>query len=98
MVLDLSKQTSKDKIKDKLLRIAYHRLDEVSGMYKDSFGVKFPEFGHLTTHISTRHHMVHRNGFDKDGKKVSVDRDTVENLAAAVVEFVEEINKQLLER
>ena len=45
--------------------------------------------------VSTRHDLVHRNGKTKEGDKVIISIETIENLITAVTIFVKDIAVKL---
>ena len=83
-----------------LLDVIYHNISVVSNMYKDTFGIQFPRdnIGLIYKAIETRHDIVHRNGKNKSGDLVELENDKIERLIQIMTEFVENINKQLLEK
>lgn len=81
--------------KKAMLDIIYHNLPKVSEMYKDTFNVKFPQFGDIYKAVSKRHDFVHRNGKDKDGNEVSVNSTMIEVLVGDVRTFIIEIDDQI---
>jgi hypothetical protein len=54
-----------DKVESKasqhLTRLVWHRLDDVSSLYKNVLGIKFPDLKTLKEAIDVRHQLVHRN-------------------------------------
>lgn len=81
--------------KKAMLGIIYHNLNIVSGMYKDTLGVKFPKYGEILKAINKRHDFVHRNGKDKTGTKVILDKTMLLKLIEDMKDFITEIDNQL---
>lgn len=81
--------------KKAMLDIIYHHLPKVSGIYKDTLNVQFPNFGEIYKAVLKRHDLVHRNGKDKDGSEVNVDSDMIIELAKKMKEFILEIDNQI---
>ncbi len=86
---------AKSVAKKAMLDVIYHNLPKVSGMYKDTFGIKFPKYGEISKAVSKRHDLVHRNGKDKDGNEVIVNSDMVIKLINEVRTFVTQIDNQI---
>jgi len=76
--------------------VIYHDLAKVSGMYRDTLGVKFPNnIESLYKAVLVRHDIVHRNGKDKSGKFHSISAKEVENLVTQVLAFVTYMQRSL---
>ena len=88
----------KDIVKKELVDVIYHDLPKVQGMYKDTLGVEFPEFGELIKIIKTRHDMVHRNGKNKEGEEIVISNQTVLTAINEVENFVNELERRIMEK
>jgi len=84
-----------DKVKKTLLKIIYHNLPKVKGIYKATLDIEFPNIEYLAKMISTRHDLVHRNGKTKNGTNIKIDEVIIDNNFDNIVNFVKEIDKQL---
>jgi hypothetical protein len=85
----------KDIVKKELVDVIYHDLPKVKGMYEDTLGMDFPDIGELMKAIKTRHDMVHRNGKDKEGKKIEMTKELVFEVIERVELFVKEIDEKI---
>lgn len=85
----------KDIVKKELLDIIYHDLPKVKGMYEDTFEINFPEISEVAKIVSNRHNMVHRNGKDKEGNIISIDKNSIDEVIDKVEKFVREIDSLL---
>jgi hypothetical protein len=84
------------RVKSELTKVMWHDLSKVSGMYRDTLGIVFPKnLGPIYRAIVNRHHIVHRNGKDLEGNSVNVYKDDVDDLLAAVIALVEDIDNKL---
>ena len=64
-------------------------------MYRDTLGVSFPDDrGDVFRAILVRHALVHRNG-KIDGQEVVISKNTVEDLARKIEEFIRHIEDQM---
>jgi hypothetical protein len=81
--------------KKAMLDVIYHHLPKVAGMYKDTFSIKFPEFGEIFKAVLIRHDLIHRSGKDKNGKEVIVDSSMITKLINDVRTFITNIDEQI---
>lgn len=86
------------RILDELNSHIYHKLPKIAPMFEKIVGVKFGDIGALVKAIEKRHHLVHRNGKDKDGNMVTVTEQEVRDLKEEVQNFIQNIQKQLIEQ
>jgi hypothetical protein len=78
-----------------LQQVVWHRLDKVVPLLCDSFAIPRPSIGELMKHIVVRHDIVHRGGKTRDGNGVIVTTETLTQLRADVVAFIEELEAHL---
>lgn len=82
-------------ISDTLREVVYHNLPRVREMYRVILKVQFEDVGNLMKAVNRRHHIVHRNCRDKDGKEVIVREEDVLELIQQVSMFVTNIDNNL---
>ncbi|EXI84546.1 MAG: hypothetical protein AW11_03843 [Candidatus Accumulibacter regalis] len=92
-----------NKIRDYLRSILYHNLPQVNFLYSAALQVGIlvlaQDKAGLLKAILLRHDCVHRNGFDKDGEKLTIfTKDYVQGIADLIKNFVEAVEKQLRTR
>ncbi len=81
--------------RNRLLNIVWHNLDRVKPMYKTTLDIEFPEATEsIFSAIDKRHHIVHRNGKDKNGNEVEVTKGDISSLLDDVSDFVNYIDSQ----
>ena len=85
----------RDIVKKELVDVIYHDLPKVKGMYHDTLEIDFPDIEELMSAIKTRHDMVHRNGKNKEGKKIKITKDLVVDVIEKVEVFVKEIDEKI---
>ena len=91
-IFDCYEKVEKD-VRTYLLDLIWHNLPKVKEMYKSALDISFPEtMKPLYSAISKRHHIVHRNGYDKEGKLVSVTEQDVEEALRAVKELADHVD------
>lgn len=75
--------------------ILYHDLPKVSGIYRDTLGIEFSDFGDLYKSVFVRHDLVHRNGKSKSGEPSEISASDVDQLCAKAELFVKDIEAKL---
>lgn len=69
----------------------YHRLDGVRSLFKKCIGITIFDVEKMEDFIRKRHDLVHRNGKDKEGNPVSIQKEEVINLLQKEQEFIKGI-------
>ena len=64
-------------------------------IYETTLGIKFPDIGDMMKAISTRHDMVHRNGKDKKGIKITLTKEDVSKVIDKVYNFANIVENEL---
>lgn len=91
-------QSNIDKIVvERLQEIIYHNLAVVSKLYAAVLGVKFLPYEDLAKSVNIRHHIVHRNGKDKQNNPVVINKQDVKDLVQKVSDFIKNIETQILQ-
>jgi len=78
-----------------MLDTIYHNLPIVRNMYRDTFKINFPDFSEIYKSVLTRHDLVHRNGFTKNGQKVEIKKEDINQLMNNVKSFVRKLVTEL---
>lgn len=86
------------RISNTLKDLIYHHLPKIRGIYKDTLDVDMGSIKDIMLAVEKRHHIIHRNGKDKDGNAIVISKVDVEKLISIVIDFVENIEKQLDEK
>ena len=85
------------RVVDALRDVVWHNFPKIDHYYVGVFGCSmFPDDGSrtfLNTQSKIRHHCVHRNGFDLDQKRVSIDKSDIAALRDAIEKVVAHIEK-----
>ena len=81
--------------KGKMSEILYHNISKVSKIYNATLNISFPEIKVISKYVSQRHDLVHRNGKNKKGKQLIVDKETIDKLLDEVVDFVNKIDEKI---
>lgn len=86
--------TLKQHVKGHLQNTVWHRWDKVSPLLL-ALDVKLPRAAEVNAAIKKRHDIVHRSGFDIDGKPLTISALEIDSLAAAVLDLCRDIHRQL---
>ncbi len=85
----------RDIVKFELVNVIYHDLPKVKLMYQSSLEITFPEIDDLVLIIQKRHDMVHRNGKDKEGNKIEISKEIVDNIIDMVQYFIMDLESRI---
>jgi hypothetical protein len=88
----------KDIVKKELLGLLYHNIPKISGIYKDTFDIVFPDYSEIAKLVSTRHDLIHRNGKDKDGNIIIIKNKNISEAIDYVKQFIDSIEEQMDEK
>jgi hypothetical protein len=86
------------KVKEKLGKIVWHNLDKAKLLYEKTLGINFPDsYLEIKDDIQLRHHIVHRNGKDKEGDEFIIMPENIYSLIERVRTLVIHIDSALAE-
>lgn len=74
-----------------LRTLIFHDIAKVKRMYQSVLKIDFEEITWLFQAVTTRHHCVHRAGYDKDGNGVQLTTESVKSLIDQAAEFVHKV-------
>lgn len=80
-----------------LKSLIFHRLKIIRPMYKNVFGYEFSDISWLTNAILIRHDCAHRAGYDKEGKKIVITHQDIQELAGRCKKLVSDIDSHFNE-
>jgi len=95
---DALKIDAREYFLDQVSRIKFHNLSEVEPIFRKAFGVRFILTDSVLKSIQMRHHIVHRDGYTKEGMPISVDHDALLNTLTEFAELADEIDGQAVSR
>ena len=79
------------KILNAVENTVFHRLSpEICPLFKNTFGISFPDYEYIEDNLTIRHDIVHRNGYSKDKSKCFhiISKDKLYELIEEVDKFV----------
>lgn len=78
-----------------MLDTIYHNLPIVRSMFVNTFNIAFPPISEVYKAVLTRHDLVHRNGFTKDGEPIIIQEENIRVLIKDVKYFVHKLSTEL---
>jgi hypothetical protein len=100
-LLDDSQKSAKEYfleiIKNILIDIVYHNIWKLKEIYKQVLDIEFQETTtkEIESYVKIRHHIIHRNGKDKEGNILEITNEDILNLIALVKGFVKDIEQKI---
>ena len=84
-------------IKTDLQELIYHNLGKIKPIYKAILDIEFgkDETSKIKQCVNKRHHIVHRNGKDKEDNPIQINIKDVEDVLEKVYNFISNIEKQI---
>jgi len=88
----------KAKCKSDLTKVLWHNLIIVSDIYKCTLNITFPNnLAYIYKAIEIRHHIVHRNGKDKEGGDVNIKKDDIYDLQSQIIDLLDYIENKYMD-
>ena len=81
--------------KKSMLDVIYHNLGKVKGMYKDTLNIDLGDISIPSKAVAKRHHIVHRNGKDKEGNIIEITQEEISTLINQIEGFIKDIDEQI---
>lgn len=81
--------------KKSMLDVIYHNLGKVKGMCKDTLNVDLGDISIPSKAVAKRHHIVHRNGKDKEGNIIEITQTEISTLADQIEGFIKNVDEQI---
>lgn len=86
-----------NKVYDEIKKLVYHRLDKVKEKV-NRFQIEWPSSEKIEKERDTRHHIVHRNGMNKEREKLKIGEDEVNELIKDEKEFIDALYSNLIKK
>jgi hypothetical protein len=77
----------------RLAEIIFHNTNNVTAMYRNVLNHDFGDMKWFVTAVRTRHHCVHRAGYNKEGEPVELSKASIEELIAKAYEIKENVSQ-----
>ena len=71
--------------------LIFHDIKKIKLMYESVLGHEFSSLSWLFKAVETRHHCVHRAGYDKEGNEVGISVESIIDLLGYVTDLANEI-------
>lgn len=78
--------------------LIFHDIKKIKPMYRDVLEIDFGQVAWLFLAIRKRHDFVHRNGFDKEGVEVVIDKEMIFELIKNCTKLVALIEDDVFEK
>ncbi len=83
-------------IKTDLQELIYHNLGKIKPIYKAILDIEFgDDTSKIMQCVNKRHHIVHRNGKDKEDNPIQINIEDVEDVLEKVYNFISNIEQQI---
>ncbi len=82
-----------DIIRKEIFKISFHNLVTAKSLYYSVFRVTLPDTADLLRNVEVRHNLVHRNGKDKEGNRILISNEMIEQLILKVGNFGAEVSR-----
>ncbi len=91
------KEELKNDLSEYLKGLIFHDIAKVKLLYSSVLDIDFDDPAWLFYAVITRHHCVHRAGYDKEGNEVNLRKYDVTTLINQSVELVHKIESELVQ-
>jgi len=78
--------------------LVFHNLADIEPLYKEVLGVNIRYTDSILKSIETRHHIIHRNGYTKDGEKINMSLNLAKETLITFKNLVGDIENQILQK
>jgi len=76
----------------------YHNLSDIEPLFREVLDIKIDYNEKIIETIDIRHNIIHRNGYDKDGKIVNISKEEFLKTINLFSIFILEIDKQIIKK
>jgi hypothetical protein len=83
---------------NEISKVIFHNLSKVIQIYKAIFDITLPHPEALLKLIATRHDIVHRNGKNKAGEKININKERVIELFKEIESFISDVDSKVQEK
>ena len=78
--------------------LIFHNLADIEPLYKEVLGVNIRYTDSILKSIETRHHIIHRNGYAKNGEKINISISIAKDTLSTFKNLVGDIENQILQK
>jgi chorismate mutase len=79
-------------------KIIFHNLSNIRPLFNEVLDVDIPNEQEILDLIEKRHHIIHRNGFDKSNNPVQIREKDIETTIKFLTNYIERIDQQFIEK
>jgi len=78
--------------------LTYHNLADIEIIYKEVLGVKIRYNEKILNAIDIRHDIIHRNGYKKDGAKITISKNDIIETIKVFESLIKDVDRQVIEK
>jgi hypothetical protein len=78
--------------------LTYHNLADIEIIYKEVLGVKIRYNEKILNAINIRHDIIHRNGYKKDGAKITISKNDIIETIKVFEDLIKDVDRQVIEK
>ena len=78
--------------------LTYHNLADIEIIYKEVLGVKIRYNEKILNAINIRHDIIHRNGYKKDGAKITISKNDIIETIKVFEGLIKDVDRQVIEK
>ena len=79
-------------------QIIFHNLSNIRPLFKEVLDIEVSIKQEILDLIEKRHHIIHRNGFDKNNNSVSIRVEDIDTTINFLTKYIERIDQQFIEK
>lgn len=79
-------------------QIVFHNLSNIRPLFREVLDIGVTNEQEILDLIEKRHHIIHRNGFDKSNNPVQIREEDIETTINFLTNYIERIDQQFIEK
>lgn len=79
-------------------QIVFHNLSNIRPLFRDVLDIEITNEQEILRLIEKRHHIIHRNGFDKNNNPVQITEEDIETTINFLANYIERIDQQFVDK
>jgi hypothetical protein len=79
-------------------QIIFHNLSNIRPLFREVLNIEVPNDQEILILIEKRHHIIHRNGFDKNNNPILITEQLIESTKNFLIKYIERIDRQFIEK
>jgi|LGVD01.1.fsa_nt_gb chorismate mutase len=79
-------------------QIVFHNLSNIRPLFREVLDIGVTNEQEILDLIEKRHHIIHRNGFDKSNNPVQIREEDIETTINSLTNYIERIDQQFIDK